>query len=422
MTLRLITIFFVGLVASLSDAVHAQSADTDLNDRSWLTKKRLLDSNGREALAQRGIAFNASLTQFYQGSPSGDGSGEWQYGGKGDVVITFDGKKLGLWPGLHVSVHGEALYGEDANKLGNEVLLPANSALALPRLGGRDQDISVVVTQNFSERLSLSFGKFNMLDILAQTPLLGGGGTETFMNLALAAPITGVTPPYLVGASTTIKTEAVILTAFVYDPRNAQNEEVLRNPFSEGVTGMLSATVPYRLAGRSGFLGAKVIYSDKEGTDLADVPQLVLPEGSAAFVGTKTGSWFLGASFQQYLVQNPDNPEEGWGLFGQVGFSDGNPNPIEWSAFVGLGGTSFITGRHLDRWGVAYFRYALSSDLREGIQTLGIDLRDEQGLEAFYSFALTPWLSLTGDVQVVQPVVSDAATATTASLRTKIRF
>jgi porin len=124
------------------------------------------------------------------------GTHSWQYGSKGDLFLTLDGAKLGLWQGLYVTAHGEFLYGEDANALGNRVLLPANTALGIPRLGGKDQDFSIVVTQAFNERVSASFGKFNMLDVLAKTPLLGGGGTDTFQNIALAAPITGVTPPY----------------------------------------------------------------------------------------------------------------------------------------------------------------------------------------------------------------------------------
>jgi porin len=49
-------------------------------------------------------------------------------------------------------------------------------------------------------------------------------------------------------------------------------------------------------------------------------------------------------------------------------------------------------------------------------------MRDEQGIEAFYNVAVTPWISVTGDLQVVQPVVSDASTAVTAAIRTKIEF
>lgn len=410
-----------GLISN-GDA-RAQSLSVPPSETTSLsTRPRLLEGEWRAALRDRGIDIDAWLTQFYQGAVAGSGSRQWQYGGKGDLFVTFDGEKLGFWPGLSVATHLELLYGDDANAIGNQVLLPVNTALAFPRLGGKDQDLSIVVSQAFGDRVSVSFGKFNMLDVLSNTPLLGGGGANTFMNTALAAPITGVTPPYLVGANLTIRTDPIIWTAFVYDPRDAQDMDVVRNPFSEGVTGMLSATVPYRIAGLSGFFGARAIYNNKETTDLGDVPGLVLPHGSQRFIGTRKGSWFLGASLQQYLVQSSENPAEGWGVFGQVGISDGNPNPIEWSAILGVGGTSFLPGRNLDRWGVGYFRYSLSSDLRDGLASIGVDLRDEQGIEAFYSVAVTPWFSVTGDLQVVQPAILDAPTAVTTAIRTKIVF
>jgi hypothetical protein len=45
-----------------------------------------------------------------------------------------------------------------------------------------DKDLSVVVTQMFNARVSASVGKFDMLDVLARTPLIGGGGANTFMT------------------------------------------------------------------------------------------------------------------------------------------------------------------------------------------------------------------------------------------------
>ena len=81
-----------------------------------------------------------------------------------------------------------------------------------------------------------------------------------------------------------------------------------------------------------------------------------------------------------------------------------------------------MRGRNHDRWGIGYFSYSLSSDLRDGLASIGVDLREEQGVEAFYSVAVTQWFSVTGDLQVVQPAVSDASIAITAAIRTKIKF
>jgi porin len=130
----------------------------------------------------------------------------------------------------------------------------------------------------------------------------------------------------------------------------------------------------------------------------------------------------VSASFQQYLVQSATNPAEGWGVFGQVAMSDGNPNPISKSLFFGLGGTSFIPGRSLDLWGIGYFNYYLSDVLVDGLNGLGFNFRNEQGIEAYYNFALTPWFRLTADVQVIRPHIGTLPVAVVAALRSQFKF
>ena len=89
---------------------------------------------------------------------------------------------------------------------GGRSIVPVNTALALPLLGGTTTDLSLNVSQKFGDNVSISLGKFNMLDKLAATPLIGGGGETTFWNLGLAAPISGVTPAYLLGGILSVKT------------------------------------------------------------------------------------------------------------------------------------------------------------------------------------------------------------------------
>lgn len=422
--IRLGVAYFLAIIAgmAMTSSVGAQQADEQWPDSIW-SRPALLDGPGspKETLRAHGIAVDAWLTQFYQGFESGDADKEWQYGGKGDLIATFDAAKFGLWQGLFVKVHQEWLYGEDANTRGG-LLIPVNTAMAFPRLGGHESDTSIVVTQNFSDAASLSLGKFNMIvDVASRTPLLGGGGIDTFMNLGLAAPISGVTPPYLLGGMFTLKTQPAIFTLMIYDPRNAQDWQVIEHPFEEGVTTSFFVTVPTKIAGLSGYYGARALYSTEEGLDLATIPQLGLPPQSSAIL-TKAGYWFFSSSFQQYLVQNPTNANEGWGLFGQVAISDGNPNPVKWSALAGVGGTSFIPGRNLDRWGIGYFHYGLSSVLLDGLAQLGIDRNDEQGLEAYYNLAITPWSFLTADLQWIDPYQTGSGNAIVAALRTQTKF
>ena len=173
----------------------------------------------------------------------------------------------------------------------------------------------------------------------------------------------------------------------VYDPRNAQDPEVLKRPFSDGVTTSLSVTLPVQVAGLSGFYGVRGVSSTQEGVDFNAVPGLLLSTASQ-LIGqstlTKKGYWYLAGTVQQFLWQDLANPRVGWGLFAEVGISDGNPNPVKWHTFAGLGGDSPIAGRQADRWGVGYFTYSFSPELTDALSLIGLDIKREQGLEAFY--------------------------------------
>ncbi len=376
-------------------------------------------------LTRRGITINGSLTQFYQGVISGDGSKSWQYGGKGDLFATFDGAKLGLWRGLYVNVHQEWLYGEDANALGDGSILALNTAMTFPRFGGYDRDTSINVTQAFGDSLTVSAGKFNLLEAVAKTTLIGGGGIDTFMHLGLAAPITGITPPYLLGSIASLKTDSLIVTAMVYDPRNAQATEVLKRPFSDGVTTSLSVTLSVKVAGHSGYYGVRGVYSTQEGVDFSAIPGLLLSsadQSTGQSTLTKKGYWYLAGTLQQFLWQDPANPRVGWGLFAEASISDGNPNPVKWHAFAGLGGNSLITRRQSDRWGIGYFTYSFSPELTDALSLLRLEIKREQGLEAFYNYALTSRIRLTGNIQWIDPGRADKIDAIIAAVRLQTKF
>ena len=414
----------VSSLALCAGPAAAQDASAQAATNSIWTRPSLLDGPGwpKAGMRSDGVNLDVTLTQFGQELLSGDGNKAPEYGGKLDVVLTLDGQKLGLWPGLSLNVHQEFLYGNDANYQGDGTFIPVNTAMAFPRQGGADTQTSIIVTQRFSPDVSLSLGKFNMLDAASRTPLIGGGGLDTFMNLGLAAPISGVTPPYILGGSLTVKTAPATFNLLVYDPRNAQDSAVLRYPFADGVTTSLSATVPISLGGLPGFHSFRGVYSTQDGVDLRDVPQLILPPGFPTMIGSKSHYWYVSYSFQQYLYRSPNDPRKGWGVFGEISASDGNPNPIDRHYFIGIGGNSPLPNRPDDGLGLAYFSYALSNELNQAAEPLGIELGKENGVEAFYNVAITPWFRVTADIQDVSPFVRANARAVFGALRTQIRF
>lgn len=375
-----------------------------------------------EALRNVGVDLKAFLTQTWMGLPAGSAPHGWPYGGKMTLNATFDGAKLGLWQGFSANVIQEWEYGKDINKVGSGAALPINGLMAFPRLGGSDSDTAINVTQKFGDAFSLSLGKYALLDMVSKTPLVGGGGYDTFLNAGIAGPITGVLPPYILGGIATLKTNPAIFTVMVYDPRNAQDWDVISHPFSQGTTTALTVTFPTRIADLPGYYVVRGVYSTKEGLNLAQIPDLIgLPPESENDL-KKKGYWYLAGSFQQYLHEDSTRPGNGWGLFGYLSIADGNPNPIKWSGFVGLGGNSPVAGRELDKWGVAYFYYGISPDLINGLSSLGIQRQDERGVEAFYNLAVTPWFRLTADIQWIIPFNTTKENIVAAGLRSQIRF
>jgi len=71
---------------------------------------------------------------------------------------------------------------------------------------------------------------------------------------------------------------------------------------------------------------------------------------------------------------------------------------------------------------VGYFYYNLSDELEKSISTGEEQYRDEQGAEVYYSFAVTPWFFVTGDLEYVNPPRSSVENALIAGFRANIKF
>jgi porin len=132
-------------------------------------------------LKEHGITLAPRLTQFYEGLTAGDADGDFKYGGKADLLLNADLSKLGFWNGFSVTVHAEYNFGESINGAGG-TLVPVNTALVFPGMKGADAfDLSsVYFQQQFSDSVSLLFGKINMMDIAARTPFKGGAGIDAY--------------------------------------------------------------------------------------------------------------------------------------------------------------------------------------------------------------------------------------------------
>jgi len=423
----------IALFATSTGAARAEDALSSLATQPSLTDT---PDGPKEQLRRFGIASDVWVTQFYQGQTAGDASQTWFYGGKVDAFLKMDTEKLGLWPGFHVNAQYERYFGDDINRR-DYALIPVNTAQAYVNQQGYHSALSVSVTQDFGEHVSVSVGKFNMMTLASQTPLLGGGGIDTFMTRAFALPSTGVaytaarggaadrvvvSAPYLIGGAVTLKTAPVILTLVVVDPRSAQNPQVIEHPFDKGLAVGGSATVPIEIAGLRGFHTFRAAYSDARGVDLDEIAEPRPPSAAGGSVSTRKGYWFSSYAFQQNLFQSEANPAVGWSLFTLGTLSDGNPNPVKWSVLAGLAGNNLLDGRENDRWGAGFFHYGLTQPLLSALEALDVRRRSEGGVETFYNFAITPWLRLSADLQLIDPWNPAKQRETYMALRLQTKF
>jgi porin len=389
----------------------------------WLGRETLTGDwgGGRTWLKEQGITLKPRLTQFYQGLFAGQGDHGFKYGGKADLLLDANLSKLGLWKGLSLNVHGEYNFGESVNLRGGTIM-PVNTALMFPGMEGSDafDFSSVTLTQTFGDSVSLLAGKISIIDYCVPKPFMGGGGIDSFWNIVFAAPPSGTVPAYFLGAILSVRTEDATFGLWLYDPNSSVNKSALKDAFADGVTIRGSVSFPVTIAGRIGHQGLAVSYSTKDGTDLSTLDGSNIPDPPPGTVGIKNSRYYFAYTFDQYLYQSKENPKEGVGLFGQFEISDGNPNKLYWMVFGGLGGTGMIPGRSLDNWGLGYYYAALSPYMKDSLAS-SLRIRDEQGWEVFYNFALTPWFILGADLQIISPSLANE-TAVFFGLRNVIRF
>ena len=297
---------------------------------------------------------------------------------------------------------------------------PTNSGMEFPS----DSPDTLVATslylsQRFGDRTSLLLGKINALDLVENDLFFGGWGNHRFMNAVFAAPPSGLVPPVFFGAIGSVRLDAVSMSLWVYDPIDRTAEYWPDDLFDQGVTFYFTPSYSTTLTGRTTTISLTGIYTTKSGVDFSELSENY-EEGLEP--STKEGSYSVGFQFSHLLHVDPANPRKGWGVHLKGAVSDGNPNYVQSSIIAGIGGTGLFRGRELDSFGVGYFFYNLSDELEKAISSEEEQYRDEQGAEVYYSFAVTPWFFVTGDLEYIAPPRNSVENAFIAGLRANIKF
>lgn len=375
----------------------------------------------RKGLAEHGIGWAGSVTQFYQGVAHGGIQEVFRYGGKADQFINIDGEKAGLWKGFFVSMHAETRFGDDVN-FDAVSLAPVNANMLYPKPG---EDVTAITgltfTQALSEEWLVSAGKFNLFDLFAQLYPQTGRGIDGFMNVSSFVPLAtglGLNLSVMGVGVTKLHEGQVEGSLSVLDTHNSATTSGFNDLWGDGACVIGFYRIFTEVGGLPGSHALQGVYSSAQFTSVDPLTWSFVPNVGIV-AGTESDTWNLAYYLEQKLWVDAGNPKRNVGILASLAMSDGNPNPIHWSSFVSMQGQGFIDRRPLDSAGVAVFYTGLSSDFERLARPL-IDVEDPYGAEIYYNFAVTPWFHLTPDLQIINPAEVNNDTAVVVGLRGKI--
>lgn len=393
----------------------------DTTGGDWCTSPYLLGNwNGtRSSLADEGITFDASVTQYYQGVTSGGRRREFQYSGHGEYILDADFGKLGIQDGLLMKIRAEHRFGTPINEAAGVLLSPAMLSTFPDPLTEDLVITELLFTQFLSENVAISAGKMMTIPS-GLTPFTAGRGDDTFMNSSFIFPVTTTfSAPYsTLGAGITIfQEEFPVLSLSILNSSDTITQSGFDQLFEDGVSIMGALSLPTPLGGKPGAQTLGFTWNNRSQIALGQDPRVVLPIFPPQEVNK---AWSIFWSGFQY-IETYDDPTKGWGVFAAAGVSDENPTLTHFWMNAGIGGNVPLDHRPNDRFGVAWFYNDLSNEVGPIFNALAAP-RDSWGVELFYNYALTSSIFITPDLQVLQPGNSNDDTAVLFGIRAHVEL
>jgi porin len=379
----------------------------------------------------RGVVFDSSLTQFFQGVASGGTETGSEYNATAQAKLEFDFGKLAGWEFWSSEIKAEWRFGGPLLG-GTGTINPVNTAAMIP---GADGSKFSVTTLNFTRLfpidlkqgrlVALSFGRYNLLDLIDED-FFGGSGTERFFNIAQIGPLTVLRQVPLITNAINfayIRGGLPFLTFAVIDPNDHSLDPGLSDLFADGVTFSPGLSVPVKYFGKSAKHSFGFAITTKEYTPFDAIRQIIIPGPPLNPIEPQRGSWSINYTFRQSIVER--GARDGWGVFSQISFADRATSPITVFFESGIGGNGLFEARQSDEFGVAYAYTDLSEDLKDNLNLItlgGRPVQSEHQVECFYNMHVYPWLQFTGDLQIIRPTSSAADTAIVPGVRLRVVF
>ncbi len=398
-------VVLVGVVAS-KQGWAAEAAASPSYSGDFLTRSTLTGDWGgsRDELAAKGVTFDSSITQITQGVVDGGKNGAWEYGGRGDLTAHLDTGKLGLWPGGFLTAELEGNWTDSVNaKTGS--LAPVNTNQLFPLPSGNNVGLpDLSFAQFFSRYAGVILGKLQTVTNGDMNEFAHGKGATQFFNVSFNInPILLFIPYSTLGVGTIILPTADPDQAVIVFNALSASGKATTDGFDE-TSGPIYAASGRVRTGFFGLTGHQVVgaaYSNKAYTSLDQRLGFIIDNQALA---KHDGTWAVYYNFDQYLYQPEEGVDRGVGLFGRFGAGEGDPIPLQYFYSAGFGGKGLIPGRAFDQCGIGYY-YSSNRNLTLQLPRVTQSFfRDEWGFEAYYNLALTPWMLITPDVQVIGPM------------------
>jgi porin len=380
----------------------------------------------RTDLVRHGFFFDLYSTSACQDVASGGlktGNASIQ---NTQLSINVDTGRAGLWSGGMFHITLESRYGssspQDTFSAGSTVPQYTGLAFPGPFFVHNVLPTEYFLLQSLTPKFAVILGKANVLTHADQT-LFGNSYKYDFANLnfnknPMALNFYNTSSLAAIGIWT--PSQRVTVSAGVYDPNSQANNLATKAFDRVNIYGI--TIVSYKIGGLPGQSWAQYNWTNKPKVDLtspfgqlspSQVPQAVgvllgTPSSQALPINYKGMSWVTIGNVTQYLFVK-DHPGaiaekfesgqtlRGIGLFGRIGYAPEETNPITRDASVALFANGLSDHRPNDSFGLGIYHNRISPPLKTDFARLTAataTVKNENGLEVFYDFAITPAIRL----------------------------
>ena len=402
----------------------------------------------RTELARNGLFFDVYTTSAYQDLMSGGlDPGDW-FVQNTQMSVNVDTGRAGWWDGGLIHFTTQARYGGDpAQTFNSGATVPVYTGLIEPDPLAYSTLLpsEYFLVQALSERTSFLVGKISDVYIPDQT-LFGDSYKFYFANFNFNKnPITTnfYNPTAWAVLGVWAPSKQLAFAGGVLDP-NSRSQNLANNAFDK-VNLYFTAVASYSIGGLPGQFSPAFNWSNQYQLDLqnpygplapSQIPQAVgyllgAPDPTGLPINNSTNSCFLIANASQYLyvADRPKDvalklrsgqPLRGVGVFGRGGWAPQATNTITGNGSVALFARGLAESRQYDSAGVGWYMNGISPDLVQQVRTYTgglLNVQNEQGMEVFYDYALTPAIRIIPSYQHIwNPLSAVAAGHTDADL------